>query len=226
MLLMPICFLAAIFAADLDSVLSVFWISPILTMMLGAWLLRERITIPYWLITIGGWVGALLLTRPSQTGIALAAIPALGMAGCLSFYLVMTRMLRDESTLTNLTYTAACVLVPLSVIMPLFWHRPSIRGLALMALIGLLGLGVLFGFDRAIELAPVSTIAPMLYVQPVAALALATMFGETHPGRSAMLGTTLILAMCTMTFVAIRRQTRRPATDAGITSQGPVSVQR
>jgi drug/metabolite transporter (DMT)-like permease len=147
------------------------------------------------------------------------------MAGCLSLYLVMTRMLRDESTLTNLFYTAACVLVPLSAIVPFFWNRPSARDLAMMMAIGLLGLGVLFGFDRATDLAPVSVTAPMLYIQPVWAYGLQLAFGDVYPGKAAMLGTVLILAMCTTIFAAIRRRNSGSSTDGTVHGDQPVSVQ-
>jgi drug/metabolite transporter (DMT)-like permease len=225
MLLMPLCFLAAIHATEPENVLSIFWISPILAMVFGIWLLRERVASRTWLIASGGWLGAVLLTRPAGFGNVLGIIPAFGMAGCLSLYLVMTRILRDESTLSNLFYTAACVLIPLSLIVPFFWNRPSPRDVAIMMAIGLIGLGALFGFDRATDLAPVSVVAPMLYIQPVCAYGIQLAFGDAHPGKAATLGTVLILAICTTIFAAIRRRNSSVATDGTVHTDQPVRVQ-
>ena len=122
----------------------------------------------------------------------------------MSLYLVLTRLLRDESTLTNLVFTAAVVLAPLSLVLPDVWRTPSVRSLALMATIGLLGLGVLYALDRALELAPTSVVAPALYAQPVFAVVLATAAGELHLGRAAELGSVLVVAVYAVLFMGIR----------------------
>lgn len=202
MLLMPLCFLAALSLSEPEDVLGVFWIVPLLTMVLSVWLLRERVESWRWPVVLGGWIGALLILRPSSGALGLSTLPALGMALCLALYLVMTALLRDQSTLTNLVYTATCVLAPLSLLVPAVWSMPTVRTLALMAAIGLLGLGALFMFDRAIDMAPVSGVAPMLYTQPLWALVLAVVIGDDHLGKAGLLGAVLVAGVCGTLFVA------------------------
>lgn len=81
MLLMPLCFLAALAMAEPADVLSVFWIVPLLTMALSTWILRERIEIWIWPVALGGWAGALLLLRPGSGIIGIGMLPALGKIG-------------------------------------------------------------------------------------------------------------------------------------------------
>lgn len=212
MLLMPLCFLAALSFSEPEDVLGVFWIVPLLTMGLSVWLLRERVESWRWPVVVGGWIGALLIVRPSSGALGLSTLLALGMALCLALYLVMTALLRDQATLTNLVYTAACVLAPLSLLVPAVWSMPSVRTLALMAAIGLLGLGALFMFDRAIDMAPVSGVAPMLYTQPLWALVLAVVLGDDQLGKAGLLGAVLVAGVCGTLFVATEWRVGRTVT--------------
>lgn len=207
MLLMPACFLLALHFSSATDVLSVFWIVPLLTMTFSAWLLKERIERWHWLAGIVGWLGVLLLFRPDAGVLGIGMLPAIGMATSMSLYLVFTRQLRDESTLTNLVFSAACVLVPLSIIMPAVWVMPSPAALGAMAMIGVLGLALLYGFDRATELVPVSRTAPVLYSQPVWMLLIAMMVGDAHPGRVNILGAMIVIATC-LVFALVSGSTR------------------
>jgi drug/metabolite transporter (DMT)-like permease len=215
MLLMPLCFLATPDKSQLGNVLGVFWVAPLLTMVLSVWLLRERVEVWCWLAAFGGWCGALAMVRPDAGAFGFGTLPALGMALCLSLYLVLTRLLHDESSLINLVFTALCVLVPLSPVMAGVWREPTIRALALMVAIGLLGLGVLYSIDLAAELAPVSAVAPMLYTQPLWVVALAVLLDGVHPGRAALLGGALVMTVCAILFLTAGWRLTGTALSAG-----------
>lgn len=195
MVLMPACFLLGLALGDMEDVLAIFWITPLMTMALAVWLLHEHVEMWVWPAVLIGWGGAAMVDRPEGLPIGPATIPALGMAFCLSLYLVLTVRLRDDPVRTSLFYTAACVLLPLTLAIPFAWHTPTLRTLALMIVIGVLGLGLLYAMERALDEAPVSAIAPLWYVQPVAILFLTILTGEAVPGRSALLGTALIVLL-------------------------------
>lgn len=201
MLLMPACFLLGLVLGDMEDVLAVFWITPLMTMALAVWLLHEQVEIWVWPAALVGWGGAVLVDRPDGFPAGPEVLPALGMALCLSLYLVLTVRLRDEPVATSLFYTAACVLLPLTLAIPFIWHTPTSRTLALMSLIGVLGLALLYAMERALDDAPVSAIAPLWYVQPVVILILTILTGEVVPGRSALLGTALIVLLSTTLLV-------------------------
>jgi drug/metabolite transporter (DMT)-like permease len=196
MLLMPACFVAALLLSSPENVLGVFWIVPLLTMALSAWLLAERVDRVSWLAGGIAWLGAVVIVRPDRGALGIGLVPALGMALCLSLYLVFTRQLRYESTVTNLVFTAACVLMPLTLTLPLVWRMPSSEALAVMAAIGVIGLGALFALDRALEGAPVSAVAPMLYLQPVWTVMLAALTGQLDLGLGSILGIVQVVAVC------------------------------
>lgn len=226
MLLMPLFFLAAARLTKPADVLSVFWVTPLLTMALATWLLREHVGVWRWPLVLGGWAGTLLLMHPDAGALGLGALPALGMAGCMSLYLVLTRMLRDESTITNLVFTAACVLAPLSLALPAFWTTPTGGTIVFMAAIGLFGLGGLYAFDRAVEVAPVSLVVPMLYTQPVWLALIAVLAGSLHLGRADMLGTALVVTVCTLLLVSTGwKLTSAPSGDLSLSPEQAVTQQ-
>ncbi|HLF25327.1 MAG TPA: DMT family transporter [Anaerolineae bacterium] len=192
MLGMPVAFIVAAGLMPVNDAWAVFWITPLLTMLLAALVLRERIHPALWIAALAGFAGTLIVEYPDRALLTPALLLPLVMALCFSLYLVMTRLLRDDGTLTNLFYTAACVLIPLSAGLPLFWRALTLPGLAIMAAIGLLGYVVLYLLDKAIEAAPVSVIAPFTYIQPIGVLVLIDLITHSAPAPLKILGVLII----------------------------------
>ena len=91
-----------------------------------------------------------------------ASVFPLLMAACFAFYLVLTRLMRDETTASRLFYTALSVWVPLGLVVPWAWTTPTPRDFGLMASIGILGFLFLLGLDQALDAAPASCLAPFV----------------------------------------------------------------
>ena len=165
---MPAFFLLALGdAGGGRDVWATFWIAPLLAMGLAGMMLREKASRPSWLAALLGFAGALLILRPSGHVGAAGALFAIAMATCFALYLVLTRLLRGESTESKLFYTAFGVLVALAPLMPAVWVRPTHRALLLMAGVGAVGLGALWALDRSLERSPVVLVAPLALTQPV-----------------------------------------------------------
>lgn len=172
-----------------STLLAVFWLSPLLVLLLARVLLRERVAAPLWAAAAGGYVGALLLYRGAGAAPSAAWLSPLAMALCLSLYIVLTRALRDEATRTNLFYTALGVFVVLTPAMPEIWRTPQPMDLAVMIAVGVLGTVTLYALDRAAHEAPVAITAPFVYVQIAVTLAIAAAAGAdagASPRRAAV----------------------------------------
>ncbi len=167
MLVMPVSFILAVNYMSVGNILSVFWLAPMMIMGLSMWLLKEKAPWYIWLITIVGLGCVLFLTRPKAPMTTLGIVLALAMGLSFSLYVVMTRLLREESTLTNLFYTAVGVLVPLSFRLPTFWKPLTLQGGLLMAIVGLLGFALLWVLDKATEITSTAVTAPFLYSEMV-----------------------------------------------------------
>jgi drug/metabolite transporter (DMT)-like permease len=163
MLITPASFIIAVNYMWVGNILSIFWLMPIMIIGLSVLLMKEQASWPVWLLTLFGLACILFLAHPNKTfslvGVGLAVVMGLS----FSLYVVMTRMLRDESHITNLFYTALGVLIPLSFWLPGFWKPLTLQSGLLMALIGLLGFALLWVLDKALELTSAAMVAPFFY---------------------------------------------------------------
>lgn len=156
MLVMPAAWVLAMERGlDVDTVLSLFGVSPLLICVLAVLLLNERATRGIWISAIVVSVGALFclsLQGPlPRTGVAAALV----CAGSFSLYCVMTRMLTTETLRANMFYTALGVFAALTLYMPKVWVTPTPHDAVVMFLVGAVGLVSLLALDRAAETAPV-----------------------------------------------------------------------
>lgn len=167
MLVMPFSFIIGVRYLGARNILAIFWLSPLLMLGLSMKLLCEKVGHRLWLTATAGYMAIVLLLHPNRNMTIIGSGLALAMGLSFSLYLVMTRMLRHESTVTNLFYTAFGVLAPLSIGLPWFWQRPTVVTGSMMTAVGLLGLLLLYALDKALEISAVTRLAPFLYTQPI-----------------------------------------------------------
>ena len=153
---MPACWVMGVHRGlSPATLMSVFWLSPLMILALARLFLGERASVQVWLAALVACGGVFALTGPHSVPRPLLLVFPLGMALCFSAYVVMTRSLHTERTRTNLFYTALGVFLALSPAMPGLWITPGARDLAVMVAVGLLGLAALWALDRSVAAAPV-----------------------------------------------------------------------
>ncbi|WP_439608602.1 DMT family transporter [Hydrogenophaga sp.] len=148
-----------------NTLMAIFWLSPLFIVVLSHLFLRERASAPVWAATGIACLGALLMHEPGALSPPGLLLFPFGMALCFSLYVVMTRSLRSETTRTNLFYTALGVFLVLTPFMPAVWQAPQSRDLLVMVGIGVLGYATLYLLDRMAAAAPLSVSAPFAYLQ-------------------------------------------------------------
>lgn len=178
-----------------DTLMAVFWTSPLLIITLAHLLLGERAPWQVWLAGALSCVGASLLFVRGPLPMSMELLFPLGMALSFSLYVVMTRTLRHEPLRANLFYTAVGVFVALSPVMPGLWRTPSALDLLAMIGVGLLGWVALYALDRMAATAEVSQSAPVLSLQLVFLLAASWLAGHPVSGWRAVAGLAMILAV-------------------------------
>jgi len=174
---------------------------PFIVTALSVPLLGEHVGGRRWVAIAVGFIGMLLIVRPTGEGFQPAALLVILASFSYALMMILTRWMacrrREEQTSTFVFYTffvqaivgwLACALVPGSL-------RP-LNGteLALILAMGALALSGHFGITRAFQRAPVSVVAPFEY----SALVWATLwgfvvFGE-FPGAYVWLGVAIIVA--------------------------------
>jgi drug/metabolite transporter (DMT)-like permease len=139
-----------------------FFVAALSGPMLGEWVNWRR-----WSAITVGFVGVLVVIRPSPESFNPAALLSVGAAVCYALYAITTRMLsRSDSNETTLFYSNIVGVVVLMPMLPFVWVSPQDPLIvALMALAGLFGGCGHYLFVRAHRLAPVSVLAPFTYTQ-------------------------------------------------------------
>lgn len=180
---------------DPTTLMCVFWLSPVLILLLARIIWRERLAARLWIAASCAAGGAFVLHPPGHlTTLSSLAWP-LAMALCFSLYVVMTRSLRTESTTSNLFYAALGVFLALTPVMPGLWVMPESLDVLVMCIIGVLGLGSLYALERMVAAAPVSISAPFAYLQIVATAAIGLLAGmeSQFSARRLLVGLLLIV---------------------------------
>jgi drug/metabolite transporter (DMT)-like permease len=210
MLVMPAAYiLGSIEGAG--SLMGLFWISPLLIVAFGAIFLRERPARLTWVACVLATVGAILMSRPSSVrNSALLAWPVI-MAVSFALYVVMTRVMRDESTRTNLFYTALAVFMLLTPLVPFVWVTPSLHDAAIFLGIGLLGYLGLAALDRMTHAAPVSYAAPLASTQMIFTVTLASVAGHQRMGLVIWAGLALVFCSMVLALIPVLTSADQPA---------------
>jgi drug/metabolite transporter (DMT)-like permease len=164
-----------------SEMLSVFWLSPIILLLIAWCFLQELVSTFVWILTGIACAGALLLLRPSiQSPPHLLLLP-FAMALCFAAYVAMTRSLRTEDRRANLFYTAFGVFIALAPLMARVWVTPLPRDVLVFVGIGVFGFCGLYAIDVGAAAAPVSIGAPATYVQLIFVTAAAAIVGSQEP---------------------------------------------
>jgi drug/metabolite transporter (DMT)-like permease len=188
-------FFSALALMPMAEAAAITFLSPLLLIALSAWLLKERVRRSAWLAVIAGFLGVLMIIRPGGDIFTPAALLPILTAVCFASYQLLTRKLAGiDSSMATLFCSAVVGTVLLAVLLPFYWKAPEtvFHGLLLAALGVLASVGH-FMLIRAFEHAAPSVLAPFVYSQLVAVLALGyAVFGEFPDGWS-LLGMAIIV---------------------------------
>ena len=191
----------------LANIFGAFFIGPILSYFLAAFLLKEKITKPRSFLLLLGFLGALLVIKPGfgmTIGIAYAVL-----AGC--FYgcmLVANRWLaasyRPRLILISSLVIGALVLAPFSIdSIPSINTKLSLLVL-LSAIASALGNLLIIQANRRL---PASVVAPFVYTQLIAATILGYAVFNNLPDSISLVGLLILLASGFASFFISNRDT-------------------
>jgi drug/metabolite transporter (DMT)-like permease len=173
---------------------ALFYVSPLITVLLAIWFLKEEITRTKLITLLCGFAGMLLIARPGGAIVGWTILLPLACALCFAFNQIATRQLRGYDGRQLLLCGALIGFIAASLPLPLLWRTPDLAAVGWMVLAGLLMSGVqtllLWGLQRA----GAARLAPLGYLQAVFALFIGLMiFGEV-PDIWSMAGMVVIIA--------------------------------
>ncbi|NAW59152.1 MULTISPECIES: DMT family transporter [unclassified Vibrio] len=126
------CMMVAITHMTLATANAVFYAAPLLMLPLSIWLLNERPGLGKVLATVIGFIGVLVVLRPSQ--FHWAALFALGTATTLALFNVLVQKLpADQPVITTLFWTSLLSLPSAALLAWVQWQPLSVDALILVA---------------------------------------------------------------------------------------------
>ena len=125
------CMVVAITYLPLATANAVFYAAPLLMLPLSVWLLKEQPPLGKILLTGFGFIGVLIVLRPTQ--FHWAALFALGTATTLALFNILVRRLPSEQTVVTTLWWTTLFSLPLSTLLAAFFWQPiAARELALV----------------------------------------------------------------------------------------------
>ena len=169
--------------------------APIILVVLGALVLKEKVSPRRWVAVALGFAGMVAVVRPGGELFTWAAIMPVAAALTYALYQVMTRRIRGVANEWDVTLQGALAgVVLLAPAMPLLWRAPGAGDLALVAVYAAVQTAALLCIAGAVRRAEVSGLAPWHYSRIVFALALDAILFARVPEAWALAGCGFIAA--------------------------------
>lgn len=201
--LATVSFFGSVWLMPLADAVAITFTQPMITALLAAIFLGERLRLTTILATVVAFIGVLIILRPNFAEIGFAALLPLLCAFGMAILMTANRAVRGGgSALAAQVYVsvgAAVLLVPVAIVgnasgiegIRFFW--PEWHVLARAAFVALSASTAHWLIFLGTQRAGAATVAPMTYGQLLIAVALAWFFFGEAPDLIAMLGAALIV---------------------------------
>ncbi|WP_010322737.1 DMT family transporter [Marinobacterium stanieri] len=194
---------------------AIFFVEPLILMLISAALLGESIQRYQYLAVIVGLLGAMVVIRPNWEAYGAAALLPLLAATCFASHVATLRHLSSHiGSLASQFWIGlfACIWMALAVLIGelfeiefLQWRAMNMEQsslLLLMAVVATLAFGLV---SIALKRAPASLLAPFQYLEIISATALGYLIFGDYPDALTWLGTCIILGSGLYLFYRERR---------------------
>ncbi len=218
-----LCGFTALAYLPLADATSLSFTAPLFATILAAIILKERVRIRRWSATFVGFIGVLVVTRPSLADFNLGEALVIVSAFLAAFVSIVVKDLaRTETPQAIVTYMVMLA-TPMTLLPALFvWSWPGPAEWPFVILLGVFGTLGHLAWTRAFFLAEASAIFPYDYSRLVFATAIGIVwFGET-PDFWFWVGSAIIVAAGL--YIAQREAKLRVANALGTSAGDPLAV--
>jgi drug/metabolite transporter (DMT)-like permease len=190
------CNFLALRYLQLDEAVSISFSTPFFVAALSGPILGEWVRWRRWTAIAVGFLGVLVVTRPTPGSFQWAALLSLTGAMSYALYALSTRMLaRSDSNETTLFYSNIVGAVAMIPVVPFVWTTPSEP--LIIALMVATGAMASFGHYLLIcahRLAPAAVLSPFIYTEIPLMIALGLIVFGDLPNRYTLIGASIVVA--------------------------------
>ncbi len=189
-----LCFFFALIHISLADTVTIQFSRPLITIVIAAMFLGERIGVDRSLATLVGFGGILLITKPFTAGFDPWALSALGGTVFGTLVVLTIKLLsRTEQTVTIMFYFALSTTLFSFVPAMITWQTPTWTELGLLVLTGALGILGQGLFTHGVGLGETSFVMPFDYMRIVYSFILGILWFSEVPGIWSYIGAAVII---------------------------------
>ncbi|KRW57715.1 DMT family transporter [Pseudomonas sp. TTU2014-080ASC] len=185
---------SALMFIPLGEATAVIFLSPVVVILISAFVLKEKISLGVWASVAGGLLGVMIIVRPGGDLFTPAILLPVAAAICFGTYHVLTRRLSgiDHPVASNYISSIIGTLV-MSVFLPWVWVVPSFEHALAIVSLAALAMGGHLCLTNAYHHASAATLAPFTYSQIIFATLLGMIIFGHVPDWGGMLGMAIII---------------------------------
>lgn len=197
--LLHVCSLGFAFSAftqlPLVEAYVILFCTPLLISILSIIFLGEKIALVRWALIAMGMTGVIVVLRPSIESIKLGHIMALSCSFCSASSAIIARKIsRAENMATMILFPLLATIIVSGVALYFVYIPMPLEHLAMMFLVGGLGLLAQYCMLKGFRLAPAAYIAPMQYSQIIWAIVFGYFFFGESVDKWVVIGSLITVA--------------------------------
>jgi len=187
-------FLFALSHMTVSKAITINFAAPLFVAVMAIFLLGEKVGPRRWTAIIVGFIGILVIVRPTDGSIDLPTLSAIASAVFYAGTIVMTRRLAlTEHAATMLLYFGLMVSVLPAIALPFVWVTPTGDAIWLFALVAISGTVAWYLMAEAYRLGEASLIVPLDYTHLIWAASFDFLIWATIPAWTTFAGGALIV---------------------------------
>lgn len=186
-------FYAAVVYLPLADVMSFYMAGPIYVAALSHFMLGEKVGWRRWAAILLGFVGVLIILKPTSAALSVSSLYALFGSFAFAFSIIFSRMLRGTSDTNLVTWQTVATLLVGGVMTIGNWSPATGFDWSAMLLLGVVSCIAHLLIVRALKMAPASTLAPLHYTLLLWAVIFGWMFFNDVPGVRILVGSAIVV---------------------------------
>ncbi len=219
-----ICFVATLAVMQIADAVAIFFVEPIILTVLASIFLKETIGWRRYTACAIGFLGAMIVIRPSFEEVGPIAILPVVTAFCIAVFALMTRALSQREDPWAMQFQMSLWGLPICGLLLAFGHASGIPFLQpalpdTMTLLWMAGVGLAAALSGilavyAYRVAPASVLAPLQYLEIVSATLLGWLVFGDFPDSVKWLGISIIIGSGLYIVWRERRFSSKPVSDS------------
>lgn len=186
-------FYAAVAYLPLADVMTFYMAGPIYVAALSHFLLGERVGWRRWCAIFVGFIGVVIVLRPSSASLTWPSLFALLGSLSLALMLILSRLLRSTSDSVLVTWQFLGSLVIGAVLTVGTWKTPGLPDLYALLMLGVVSCIAHMMMTRSLKIASASVLAPLQYTLLLWAILMGAIFFGDIPDSQILIGSAVII---------------------------------